>query len=242
MLVADDKGNGLFCYNYHELYDGVNYMKKNLIEVGKALVTMILIIAIIWLALKQYNTVWAVVVCLIVWLQVSYNIYQTVKLNLAHLFSFNATAMNKNKSEDNKNKTEEQDLKPNELLAIFNFTNNIECYEGTNELGMTFFGDFSNLVQQLKSMNYDYHNDTNYQTDFKMYSQSIATNLKNELVSIYGNRIKKYFKIIDKAIKRQPYSKETLMALRDEIISKYGENSQCTLAIEKATKNLDLIC
>lgn len=60
-----------------------------------------------------------------------------------------------------------------------------------------------------------------------------------QLVLIYNNEISPFEDTIQGALKQYPYSKETLLAVRDDLIKQYGKKSQCTLLFDEIINKLN---
>lgn len=101
------------------------------------------------------------------------------------------------------------------------------------------FADFYHQIEYAKQHNIEISSSKNYRKVLNIYLNVISNHLLAQLVLMYGDNVNSFKDTIKKALNQYPYSKETLLAVRDELIEKYGKKSQCTLLFEEIIKKLD---
>lgn len=101
------------------------------------------------------------------------------------------------------------------------------------------FASFCSQIAYAKQHNIEISSSKNYRKVLNIYLNVISNHLLAQLILMYDNNVNSFKDTIKKALNQYPYSKETLLAVRDELIGKYGKKSQCTLLFEEIIKKLD---
>lgn len=101
------------------------------------------------------------------------------------------------------------------------------------------FASFCSQIAYAKQHNIEISSSKNYRKVLNIYLNVISNHLLAQLILMYDNNVNSFKDTIKKALNQYPYSKETLLAVRDELIGKYGKKSQCTLLFEEVINKLD---
>lgn len=128
-----------------------------------------------------------------------------------------------------------------EVLRIQMYTDSISTdsvtYSGMGEGSP--YDSFCKQIAFAKENNVQIENSPNYRKMLDAFLNAICKHLANQLTSLYGDKANSFKDTIKRALKQYPYSKKTLLAVRDELIKACGKRSQCTLLFDEVTNKLD---
>ena len=129
-----------------------------------------------------------------------------------------------------------------EMLGTILFTSGISTsntdYNAIKEDDST-FDDFCEQIAMEKEHNVEIEKSANYKKLLNIYLNAIKNHLIAQLALMYGDDVFPFKDTIQGALKQYPYSKETLLAVRDDLIAQYGKKSQCTLLFDEIINKLD---
>lgn len=101
------------------------------------------------------------------------------------------------------------------------------------------YDSFCEQVSFAKRSNVNLKDSPNYQKILGVFQSVICNHLTDQLTSLYDNNVNSFKDTIKQALKQYPYSKKTLLAVRDDLVEDYGKRSQCTLLFDEVTNKLD---
>ncbi|MBD8084885.1 hypothetical protein HUK45_01165 [Limosilactobacillus sp. c9Ua_26_M] len=101
------------------------------------------------------------------------------------------------------------------------------------------FNDFCEQIALAKGHNVEIEKSVNYKKMLNIYLNAIESHLMAQLVLMYDRKANSFEDTIQGTFKQYPYSKETLLAVRDDFIDSYGKKSQCTLLFDEIINKLD---
>lgn len=136
---------------------------------------------------------------------------------------------------------EPEKLTFDEALRIQMYTDGISTdnvvYSGMGE-GSS-YDSFCKQIAFAKENNVQIENSPNYRKMLDIFLNAICNHLIDQLASLYGDKVNSFKDTIKRAFKQYPYSKKTLLAVRDDLVEDYGKRSQCTLLFDEVTNKLD---
>lgn len=101
------------------------------------------------------------------------------------------------------------------------------------------YDSFCGQVAFAKSSNVNLEGSPNYQKILSIFQSVICNHLIGQLTSLYGDKVNSFEDTVKRALNQYPYSKKTLLAVRDDLVEDYGKRSQCTLLFDEVTNKLD---
>lgn len=125
------------------------------------------------------------------------------------------------------------------LLYTYGLDKSNTSYRDLSSKDYGMYYSFCNQIKIAKEHNINIKTSKHYRKILDIYLNVISNHLLAQLVLMYGDNVNSFKNTIKKALNQYPYSKETLLAVRDELIEKYGKKSQCTLLFEEIIKKLD---
>lgn len=125
------------------------------------------------------------------------------------------------------------------LLYTYGLDKSNTSYRDLSSKDYGMYYSFCNQIKIAKEHNINIKTSKHYRKILDIYLNVISNHLLAQLVLIYGDNVNSFKNTIKKALNQYPYSKETLLAVRDELIEKYSKKSQCTLLFEEIIKKLD---
>lgn len=128
-----------------------------------------------------------------------------------------------------------------EMLGTFLIVNRLTI-ENTDYRDVedgTVFDSFCNQIAFAKEHNINIENSENYKKLLGIFLNAIGNHLIAQLTLLYNDKADSFKGTIKQALKQYPYSGETLLAVRDELIENYNKKSQCTLLFGEVINKLD---
>lgn len=128
-----------------------------------------------------------------------------------------------------------------EVLRIQRYTEGISADNVTySSMGDgSSYDSFCKQVAFAKQNGVRIENSPNYRKMLDIFLNAICNHLTDQLASLYGDKANSFKDTIKQALKQYPYSKKTLLAVRDDLVEDYGKRSQCTLLFDEIINKLD---
>lgn len=125
------------------------------------------------------------------------------------------------------------------LLYTYGLDKSNMSYRDLSSKDYGMYYSFCSQIKIAKEHNINIKTSEHYRKILDIYLDAINNHLLAQLVLMYDNNVNSFKNTIKKALNQYPYSKVTLLAVRDELIENYGKKSQCTMLFEEVIKKLD---